>query len=164
MIIESYLCGFVPQKGIIIKMNHSKRTLGIDLGDKRTGVAISDPTRTLAGGLEVVESTGLKDCAKKVIDIVEKYEVRDIVLGYPINMNGTKGESALKTEKFKSLLELLGKEKGFGINVILFDERLSTSLAHVYMNETGIRGRDRKKKVDMLSAQIILQNYIDGKR
>jgi len=79
-------------------------------------------------------------------------------------MNGTKGESAIKAEKFKSMLENLINKKGLKINVVLFDERLSTSLAHVYMNETGIKSKDRKKKVDMLSAQIILQNYIDAKR
>jgi len=140
------------------------RILGIDLGDKRTGAAVTDLTGILAGGLELIESTGLNDCAKKVMVLAEKYEVSEIVLGYPVNMNGTKGESALKTEKFKSILEKLIKEKDLNIKIILFDERLSTSLAHVYMNETGIRGKDRKSKVDMLSAQIILQNYIDGKK
>ena len=145
-------------------MNRTNRMLGIDLGDKRTGVALTDPTGILASGIEVVESTGLNDCAKKIMILIEKYGIFEIVLGYPVNMNGTKGESALKTEKFKSILEKLIKEKGLETEIILFDERLSTSLAHVYMNETGIKGKDRKKKVDMLSAQIILQNYIDSKK
>ncbi|MCL1857799.1 MAG: Holliday junction resolvase RuvX [Oscillospiraceae bacterium] len=145
-------------------MNNSKRILGIDLGDKRTGIAITDLTGTLACGLEVVESEGLNSCAKKVMVLIEKHEIIDIVLGYPVNMNGTKGESAIKTEKFKNILEKLIKEKELNIKIILFDERLSTSLAHVYMNETGIKGKNRKKKVDMLSAQIILQNYIDAKK
>ena len=134
------------------------------MGDKRTGAAVTDLTGTLAGGVEVIESTGLNDCAKKVMVLIEKYEIFEIVLGYPVNMNGTKGDSAVKIEKFKSILEKLIKEKDLKIKIILFDERLSTSLAHVYMNETGIRGKDRKNKVDMLSAQIILQNYIDGKK
>ena len=144
-------------------MNDSNRILGIDLGDKRTGVAVTDLTGTLAGGLELIEATGLNDCAKKVMLLAEKYDVYEIVLGYPLNMNGTKGESAVKTEKFKSILEKLIKDKELEIKIILFDERLSTLLAHVYMNETGIKSRNRKNKVDMLSAQIILQNYIDGK-
>jgi len=147
----------------VIKINKPKRILGIDLGDKRTGVAVTDLTGILAGGLELIESSGLNDCAKQVMITAEKYEVCEIVLGYPVNMNGTKGESALKTEKFKSILEDIIKEKNLDIKIILFDERLSTSLAHVYMNATGIKGKNRKKKVDMLSAQIILQNYIDGK-
>ena len=145
-------------------INNIKRILGIDLGDKRTGTAVTDLTGTIAGGLEVVEAEGLNSCAKKIMILAEKYNICEIVLGYPVNMNGTKGESALKAEKFKGILEKLITEKALSIKIILFDERLSTSLAHVYMNETGIKGRDRKKKVDMLSAQIILQNYIDGKR
>ena len=138
--------------------------MGIDLGDRRTGVAMTDLTGILAGGLELVEANGLNDCAKKIMGLIEKHEVSEIVLGYPVNMNGTKGESALKVEKFKSILEKLMEEKDLSIEIILFDERLSTSLAHVYMNETGIKSKNRKTKVDMLSAQIILQNYIDGKR
>ena len=147
-----------------IKININTRILGIDLGDKRTGTAVTDPTGILACGLEVIESSGLNDCAKKIMVLAEKYEIGLIVLGYPLNMNGTKGESALKTEKFKSILEKYIKEKDLKIKIMLFDERLSTSLAHVYMNETGIKGRNRKSKVDMLSAQIILQNYIDSEK
>ena len=151
-------------------INNIKRILGIDFGDRRTGVAITDLTGTLANGIETIESTGLTDCAKKVLVIAEKYRVSEIVLGYPINMNGTKGESSVKIEKFKEILENLVKPRNENIRdvrdvkVILFDERLSTSLAHVYMNQTGIKSKDRKQKVDMLSAQIILQNYIDSRR
>ena len=134
------------------------------MGDKRTGVAITDLTGILAGGLVLIESTGLNDCVKKIMVLIEKYNIYEIVLGYPINMNGTKGESAVKAEKFKNILEKSIKEKELDIKIILFDERLSTSLAHVYMNQTGIKSKNRKNKVDMLSAQIILQNYIDGKR
>ena len=137
-----------------------KRIMGIDLGERRTGVAVTDLTGTLAGGLELIEARGLKDCAKKVLAVCEKYDICEIILGYPLNMNGTKGESALKTEKFKEILESLSGE----LKIILFDERLSTSLAYVYMNQTGVKGKDKRKKVDMLSAQIILQNYIDSKR
>jgi putative Holliday junction resolvase len=144
--------------------NINKRILGVDLGGKRTGVALTDLTGTLAGGIESVLSDGPKDCAKKIAAIAEKYGVCEIVLGYPVNMNGTKGESALKTEKFKELLEDIIKLKNLTIDIILFDERLSTSLAHVYMNESGVKGRNRKSKIDMASAQIILQNYIDGRR
>ena len=144
--------------------NNIKRILGVDLGDRRTGVAITDLTGTLAGGLEAVESTGLTDCAKKIFSIAEKYDASEIVLGYPINMNGTKGESSLKVEKFKEILTNLAQSNKRELKIILFDERLSTSLAHVYMNQTGIKGKDRKQKVDMLSAQIILQNYIDSKK
>lgn len=138
-----------------------KRILGIDLGDRRTGVAVTDLTGTLAGGLELIEAHGPASCAKRVWEICEELDIREIVLGYPLNMNGTKGEAALKTEKFKEILEHMASERGREIKVILFDERLSTSLAHVYMNETG--AKNRRGKIDMLSASIILQNYIDSK-
>jgi len=139
-----------------------KRILGIDLGDKRTGVAITDLTGTLACGLELVEASGLTSCAKRVLEICEEYDICELVLGYPLNMNGTRGESAIKTEKFKEILERSASESGREINIILFDERLSTSLAHVYMNQTG--AKNRREKIDMLSASIILQNYIDSRK
>jgi putative Holliday junction resolvase len=138
-----------------------KRILGIDLGGRRTGVAITDLTGTLASGLELVEASGLTNCAKKIIEICNEHDMCDIVPGYPLNMNGTVGEAALRSEKFKEILENLANESGRGLTIILFDERLSTSLAHVYMNETGVK--NRRGKIDMLSASIILQDYIDSK-
>lgn len=145
-------------------MNNPKRILGIDIGERRTGAAITDLTGTIAGGLEVIKEGGFNNCAFKVIALAEKHDVCEIVLGYPVNMNGSKGPKAKEAEQFKKKLEELIKEKKLEIGVVLFDERLSTSLAHVYMNETGIKSKDRKQKIDMLSAQIILQNYIDSKR
>lgn len=144
-----------------MSVKNVKRILGIDLGEKRTGIAITDLTGILASGLELIEAQGLTGCAKKVLAICEQYDICEAVLGYPLNMNGTKGESALKTEKFKEILESLANENGRELKIILFDERLSTSLAHVYMNETG--AKNRRRKIDMLSASIILQNYIDSK-
>ena len=134
-----------------------KRILGVDLGDKRTGVAISDLSGTLAVGLELVEEQGLMKCVKKIADICAAHDIGEIVLGYPLNMNGTRGESAVKIEKFKEVLEDMT-----GINIILYDERLSTSLAHVYLNQTG--AKKRREKVDMLAACIILQDYMDSRK
>ncbi|MCL2095936.1 MAG: Holliday junction resolvase RuvX [Oscillospiraceae bacterium] len=140
-------------------MIYIKRILGVDLGEKRTGIALSDLTGTLAGGLELIETPdgGLNKLAQKITDKAKKYNIGEIVLGYPVNMNGTIGDKAKRAEVFRSKLESLNPD----IKVILFDERLSTSLAHVYMNNTGIKGRNRKQKIDMLSAQIILQDYIN---
>ena len=144
-------------------MNEKKRILGVDLGEKRTGTAVTDLTGTLAGGLELITAKEANAAAQKIMELAAKYDVCEIVLGYPLNMNGTKGEKAEKAENFKEKLEKLIEEKELEIQVTLFDERLTTSLAHVYMNETGIKGKNRKQKIDMLSAQIILQNYIDRK-
>ena len=137
-----------------------KRILGIDLGDKRTGVAITDLTGTLAGGLELVEAAGMASCARRVLEICGEHDISEVVLGYPINMDGTKGAAARRSEKFKDILEGLADEIGREIKIILLDERLSTSLAHVYMSEAG--AKNRHAKVDMLSACIILQDYIDS--
>jgi len=153
-----------------MKMMKMKRILGIDLGDKRTGVAVTDLTGTLAGGLELVEASSPTGCAEKIIEICENLDINTAVLGYPLNMNGTRGEAALKSEKFKQILGKLAAEAGRGLEIVLFDERLSTSLAHVYMNESGATGKKKKKrenrrgKIDMLSASIILQNYIDSSK
>ncbi|MCL2813228.1 MAG: Holliday junction resolvase RuvX [Oscillospiraceae bacterium] len=141
-----------------------KRILGVDLGGRRTGTAVSDPTGSLASGLELIEAENMAELRERIMDLAEKYDVFEIVLGYPVNMNGTIGESAQKVEKFKETLEDLIKQKGLEIAVALSDERLSSALAHVYMNQTGIKSKNRKKKIDMLSAQIILQNYIDRKK
>jgi len=139
-----------------------KRILGIDLGDKRTGVAVSDLTGTLASGLELIEADGLTSCAKRVAAICGMMDINTAVLGYPLNMNGTRGDAALKAEKFKEILEGLADEAGRELEVVLFDERLSTSLAHVYMNESGVK--KKRGKIDMLSASIILQNYLDSNK
>ncbi|MCL2158252.1 MAG: Holliday junction resolvase RuvX [Oscillospiraceae bacterium] len=145
-------------------MANSKRILGVDLGTKRTGVAVTDPGGRLASGIELVLADNLSGFAKKIMELAEKYDVSEIVLGYPLNLNGTKGEAAQRADKFKLILEWLIAEKSQDITVTLFDERLTTSLAHVYLNQTGIKGKNRITKIDMLSAQIILQNYIDSKR
>ena len=137
-----------------------KRILGIDLGDRRTGVAMTDLTGTLAGGLELVEAAGMKSCARRVLEICGEHDISEVVLGYPLNMDGTKGAAARRSEKFKEVLEGLAGEIGREIKIILLDERLSTSLAHVYMSESG--AKNRRAKVDMLSACIILQDYIDS--
>ena len=140
------------------------RVMGIDLGERRTGVAVTDLTGTLAGGLELIEAQGLTSCAKRVLAICGDHDICEIVIGYPLNMDGTRGAAALRTEKFKQILEGLLAENHDGrkIKTALFDERLSTSLAHVYMNETG--AKNRRGKIDMLSASIILQNYVDSKK
>ena len=138
-----------------------QRILGIDLGGRRTGVALTDLTGTLAVGLKLIEAQDLTGCAKKILEICEEYDICEIVLGYPLNMNGTAGSAAKRAEKFKEVLERLAGGQERGLDIVLFDERLSTSLAHIYMNETGTK--NRREKIDMLSASIILQNYIDSK-
>lgn len=132
------------------------RILGVDYGDKRIGLAISDISGFLAGGLYDITASGLHDAANKILAEAKSRGVEKIVLGLPLNMDGTKGERAEKSELIKQYIS----EKS-DIPVELFDERVTTMQAHTIMNITGTHGKKRKNTVDVLSAEIILQNYLD---
>ena len=132
------------------------RIIGIDYGDVRTGIALSDPTGIMALGLETIEAAGKRKLTARIKEICEANGVVAAVIGNPINMNGTYGERSDKVKAYAAELE-----KALGIPVILFDERCTTMEAHRIMNETDTRGKKRKAAVDTLSAQIILQNYMD---
>ncbi len=133
------------------------RILGIDYGDARIGVAVSDPMGWTAQGLETVKcKDSLKKALVRIIEIISQYNITDIVIGYPLNMNGTKGPRTERTEEFiKKLLEL-GE-----FNIIKWDERLTTVSAHKTMNELGIKASNKKNIVDTMSAVFILQGYLD---
>ncbi len=133
------------------------RVLGIDYGDSRIGVAVSDPMGWTAQGLETVKSKdGLRKAIERLMEIIKQYEVKDIVIGYPLNMNGTAGPRAERTEAFiKKLLEL------GDFNIVKWDERLTTVSAHRAMNELGVKASNKKNIVDTMSAVFILQGYLD---
>jgi putative Holliday junction resolvase len=135
------------------------RVMGIDFGERRVGLALSDLTGTLAGGLATLEVTGIRDAAEKAAAAAAEHNAALIVVGYPLNMNGTAGASAEKAAKFAERLRGLT-----GVTVVLSDERLTTSLAHVYLNASNVNKRKKRGVVDMAAAQIILQNYLDSKR
>lgn len=134
-----------------------KRLMGIDVGVVRTGLAVSDPLGILASGIGTFKAPGREALVKIVLEQAQKYSVDEFVVGNPINMNGTVGESSLRIQKFAAELE-----RQSGKPVHLFDERCTTMVAHQIMNLTDTRGKKRKDTVDTLSAQIILQNYMDS--
>ena len=134
-----------------------KRTLGVDFGDARTGLALSDMSGFLASGLGTIKSTSFMQTLDAVCEAAKKNDVCLIVLGHPINMNGTLGPRSDKIKAFGAQLE----EKS-GVKVVLFDERLSTANAHVMLNMTGTRGQKRKQIIDEMSACLILQSYLDS--
>ncbi len=137
----------------------NKRILGVDFGDARTGVALSDISGFLASGVGTVKSTGFLKTAEEVARIAKEKDVGLIVLGHPINMNGTLGPRSEKARAFgEKLRELTSLE------VVLFDERLSTANAHTMLNITNTRGQKRKDIIDEMSACLILQSYLDSKR
>ena len=136
------------------------RILGLDFGSKTVGVAVSDELMLTAQGLEIVRRQSpnkLRQTLARIQEIVTEYQVDRIVLGFPKNMNNTEGERCEKTKEFKEMLE-----RRTGLEVVLWDERLTTVSADKYMMETGIRREDRKKYVDEIAAVFILQGYLDS--
>lgn len=138
-------------------MAGGKIILGVDYGDARTGIAITDPTGTIASGLCTVHKSGKRAVTEEIEKICKERNVGLIVIGNPINMNGTEGERSQHIRNFAKYLE-----DTLGITVELFDERCTTMAAHQILNYTDTRGSRRKSVIDTLSAQIILQNYMDS--
>lgn len=138
--------------------NTSGRVLGVDFGDTRTGLAVSDISRFLASGIGYVSPGGIEKTAQKVAEVALEQKVGAIVVGLPKNMDGSEGFRAERCREFACLLSQ--KLEG-AIPIAMMDERLTTMSASRYLNETGTRGAKRKGVVDTLSAQIILQNALD---
>ncbi len=133
------------------------RILGVDFGEKRIGLALSDPMGNFAQPLEAVVVEGdLAEAAEKIGALAREYEAGEIVLGLPRNMDDTLGKKAEQALAFRDVLV----EKT-GLPVITWDERLSTRQAERHLRETGWSRRRRMKRVDMVAAQIILQGYLD---
>lgn len=135
------------------------RVMGIDAGTVRTGVAVSDPDGFLASALCTIKANGIRSLALQIKEKANEYKVRAIVIGHPVNMNGTLGESSGRVKKLAEEIRLI-----CDIPVILFDERCTTMVAANILNLTDTRGTKRKAVIDNLSAEIILQNYLDRER
>ncbi len=133
--------------------------LGVDYGDKRTGLARSDISGFLASGIGYISPGGMKSTAEAVAAAAAENKCEKIVVGLPKNMDGTEGWRAETIRAFAGMLGELTE-----CEIILYDERLSTMQAHRMLNITDIKSKKRKQVVDTLSAQIILQNYLDSQR
>ncbi|MBE6594730.1 MAG: Holliday junction resolvase RuvX [Ruminococcaceae bacterium] len=140
--------------------NTKGRILGIDFGEARTGLAVSDASRLLASGIGNVPGGGLEKSVIAIREVVEREKAVAIVLGLPVNMNGTEGPRAERIRQFAALLQEAMPE----VPVALVDERMTTMAASRFLNETGTRGKKRKGVIDTLSAEIILQNALDRLR
>lgn len=137
------------------------RIMGLDFGSKTVGVAISDPLLITAQGITIIRrerENKLRQTLAQIEALIEEYEVGEIVLGNPKNMNATSGERAELSAQFKEMLE-----RRTGLPVILWDERLTTVAAEKTMIEAGIRREHRKEHVDKIAAAFILQGYLDYK-
>ena len=146
------------QEVTILDLKETKgRILGVDFGDTRTGLAVSDTSRFLASGIGYVSPGGIQKTADKVALVAREQRVSAIVVGLPKNMDGSEGFRAERCREFASLL----REQLEEIPVAMIDERMTTMSASRYLNETNTRGQKRKGVIDTLSAQIILQNALD---
>ena len=134
------------------------KIIGIDYGEKRIGFAISDELLIMAHPLKVVENKGFSNFLKDINQVIEEENITKIIIGLPINMDGTTGEQANKILK---IIEDLRKE--IKIPILPWDERLSSEEAHTYLAETGQSRKKRSKKIDKAAAAIILQGYLDHK-
>lgn len=136
------------------------RIMGLDLGSKTVGVAISDPMLITAQGIEIIrrkDENKLRQTLARIEALIVEYEVEKIVLGLPKNMNGTLGERAQASLAFQEKLE-----RRTGLPVVMWDERLTTVAADRAMMEAGIRREDRRDHVDKIAACFILQGYLDS--
>lgn len=137
------------------------RIMGLDFGSKTVGVAVSDSLLLTAQGVEIIrrkEENKLRQTLARIEELILEYEVKEIVLGLPKNMNATEGIRAELTREFQDKLE-----RRTGLPVVLWDERLTTVAADKAMMEAGIRRENRKEHVDKIAAVFILQGYLDRK-
>ena len=133
------------------------KVLGVDYGEARTGLAISDASRFLASGIGNVQGGGLEKTAERILAVAADEGAVALVLGLPVNMNGTEGPKAVRIRELAAILERT-------LPVYLIDERMTTMAAARFLNETNTRGKKRRGVIDTLSAQIILQNALDRLR
>ena len=138
------------------------RIMGLDFGSKTVGVAVSDSLLITAQGVEIIrrkEENKLRRTLARIEELILEYQVEEIVLGYPKNMNNTLGERVQRTEEFREKLE-----KRTGLEVVMWDERLSTVSAVEVLKEGNVRRENRKNYVDKIAASFILQGYLDSLR
>ena len=135
------------------------KIMSVDYGDARTGLAVCDRTEFLASPIGTIEEKNMQLLAMKVAHMAEQYEVGEIIVGLPINMNGSKGPRAEKCQMFADFLNQLTE-----IPVNLWDERSTTVTAHQILNETNVRGKNRKAVIDTVAATVILEGYLDFRR
>lgn len=134
------------------------RILGLDLGSKRIGVALSDELGWTSRGIEVIECKGREKDLARIGRLVEEHRVAEIVVGLPLNMDGSEGPAAIAARRFAARLEAR-----LGIPVRLWDERLTTWEAGGILKEAGVRPARRKQLVDKLAAALILKSYLESR-
>lgn len=138
------------------------RKIGLDVGDRTIGVAVSDPLGITAQGITTIERVGIRKDSGKVLDLVKEYECDTIVMGLPLSMSGKDSEQTKKVREFRNMLENKMRSTGMkGIAIEWQDERLTTVQAERVMIDADVSRRRRKQVIDKQAAVIILQTYLD---
>ncbi len=135
------------------------RIMAIDYGDAHTGIAVSDPTGLLAGFTTVVTAYRPEAVAQRVAELAREHRAEELVLGHPVNMDGSLGP---RSEKAKVMQALLAEATG--LPVVLWDERRTTIDAHHILYQSGKNAKQRKKVVDAVAATLILEGYLTYKK
>ena len=136
-----------------------KRVMGVDYGDARTGIAVSDLLCSIVGSATVIHSRNSEKTIAQILEMVQKQDVGEIVVGLPKNMNGTEGPRAELCREFARRLE-----EASGLKVVLWDERRTTVEAHNILSEHNYHGKKRKDTVDAVAASLILEGYLAFKK
>lgn len=140
-----------------------KRKIGLDVGDKTVGIALSDPLGITAQGLMTLERVGIRKDTGKILDLVREYDCDTIVIGLNINLDGSDSVQTEKVREFKTMLENKMRSTAMkGIEVVFQDERFTTVIAERVLIEADVKRADRKKVIDKQAAVIILQSYLDS--
>ncbi len=137
-------------------MGNLIKLLGVDYGEARTGLARSDALGLYAVGMGNIKSYHIEKTAAEIVRVAKENGIERIVIGKPVNMNGTYGE---KVEKVTELARLIGELTEIPID--FYDERMTTVSAHKILSESGVRAKNRREIVDSLAAELILQGYMD---
>ena len=137
--------------------------LALDVGDKTIGVAVSDGLNITAQGVTTIERVGIRKDAGKVMDYVKKFDCDTVVIGLPKRLDGTDSPQTEKVYEFKTMLENKMRSSGMGtVNIVFYDERLTTVMAEKVLIEADVSRNKRKKVIDKQAAVIILQGYLDS--
>ena len=144
-------------KKFIKKLNTLETLIGLDFGDKTIGIAVSDKTKTIATPLLTIKRISIEKDIKKLLLIIQEYEVGGLVFGLPINLDGKENNRTEKVRKFASILETKVK-----IPLIFYDERYSSDVVYKELRRNKISRSKIKKKIDQMAASYILQGFLDN--
>ena len=139
------------------------RKIGLDVGDKTVGIAVSDPLGITAQGVTTLERVGIRKDTTKIVNMIDEYECGTVVVGLPLSMNGEESEQTAKVREFQTMLANKLVSMGYkDVKVVWQDERLTTVQAEKVLIDADVRRGDRKKVIDKQAAVLILQTYLDS--